>query len=258
MGAVIHTLNPRLHPDELGFIAGDAEDRAIVVDESLLPAFDGFRAAHEFEHVIVVSQSGAVAGRRARLRVADRGGGADGVAGAARAPGRRDLLHVGDDRPAQRRPLFTPRARPALDGRGAAGRDEHVDSRHGIAGRADVPRQRLGHPLHRQHGRGGARAARAAARRGERARPARGRARDDDRRRADRVDGDAERDRGRARAMGSELAEAPAGGRRGRPQEHDRRLPAPRPVHRPGLGHDRDLPAREHRDRAARDGRRHR
>src|SRR5271154_5250560 len=56
MGAVIHTLNPRLHPDELGFIAGDAEDRAIVVDESLLPAFEAFRSAHEFEHVIVVSQ----------------------------------------------------------------------------------------------------------------------------------------------------------------------------------------------------------
>ena len=60
MGAVIHTLNPRLHPDELGFIAGDAEDRAIVVDESLLPAFDAFRSAHEFEHVIVVSQGGDV------------------------------------------------------------------------------------------------------------------------------------------------------------------------------------------------------
>src|SRR5690349_17945432 len=29
MGAVLHTLNPRLHRDELGFITGDAEDRAI-------------------------------------------------------------------------------------------------------------------------------------------------------------------------------------------------------------------------------------
>jgi acyl-CoA synthetase (AMP-forming)/AMP-acid ligase II len=60
MGAVIHTLNPRLHPDELGFIAGDAGDRAIVVDESLLPAFEAFSSAHEFEHVIVVSQGGEV------------------------------------------------------------------------------------------------------------------------------------------------------------------------------------------------------
>ena len=60
MGAVIHTLNPRLHPDELGFIASDAEDRAIVVDESLLDVLDSFRSTHEFERVIVVSRSGAV------------------------------------------------------------------------------------------------------------------------------------------------------------------------------------------------------
>jgi fatty-acyl-CoA synthase len=58
MGAVVHTLNPRLHPDELAFIAGDAEDRAIVVDESLLPVLDSFRSAHDFEDVIVVSDSG--------------------------------------------------------------------------------------------------------------------------------------------------------------------------------------------------------
>jgi fatty-acyl-CoA synthase len=57
MGAVIHTLNPRLHPDELGFIVNDAEDRAIVVDESLLAVFESLRSAREFEHVIVVSQS---------------------------------------------------------------------------------------------------------------------------------------------------------------------------------------------------------
>jgi fatty-acyl-CoA synthase len=60
MGAVIHTLNPRLHPDELSFIASDAGDRAIVVDETLLEAFEAFRASHHFDHVIVVSRSGSV------------------------------------------------------------------------------------------------------------------------------------------------------------------------------------------------------
>jgi fatty-acyl-CoA synthase len=60
MGSVIHTLNPRLHPDELGFIVGDAGDRAIVVDESLFPVFESFRSAHEFAQVIVVSHSGSV------------------------------------------------------------------------------------------------------------------------------------------------------------------------------------------------------
>jgi fatty-acyl-CoA synthase len=58
MGAVVHTLNPRLHPDELGFIAADAEDRALIVDESLLPVSDSFSDAHGFDHVIVVSHSG--------------------------------------------------------------------------------------------------------------------------------------------------------------------------------------------------------
>jgi fatty-acyl-CoA synthase len=60
MGAVIHTLNPRLHPDELSFIAADAEDSAIIVDESLLDAFERFSSAWDFQHVIVVSHSGAV------------------------------------------------------------------------------------------------------------------------------------------------------------------------------------------------------
>ena len=58
MGAVVHTLNPRLHPDELAFIAADAEDRAIIVDESLLNVLDSFKDRHDFEHVIVVSHSG--------------------------------------------------------------------------------------------------------------------------------------------------------------------------------------------------------
>src|SRR5262249_36077093 len=57
MGAVLHTLNPRLSADELGFIVNDAEDRAIVVDESLFGVFESFRPARTFEHVIVVSHS---------------------------------------------------------------------------------------------------------------------------------------------------------------------------------------------------------
>jgi fatty-acyl-CoA synthase len=60
MGAVIHTLNPRLHRDELSFIVNDAEDRAIIVDESLLEVFESFHDARDFQHVIVVSRSGEV------------------------------------------------------------------------------------------------------------------------------------------------------------------------------------------------------
>ena len=57
MGAVLHTLNPRLHPDELSFIVGDAEDRALILDESLLDVYRSFADAGAFETVIVVRRS---------------------------------------------------------------------------------------------------------------------------------------------------------------------------------------------------------
>jgi fatty-acyl-CoA synthase len=53
-GAVIHTLNLRLHPDEIAFIAQDAQDRFLIVDEVLLPLFHAFRSKYPFEKVIVV------------------------------------------------------------------------------------------------------------------------------------------------------------------------------------------------------------
>jgi fatty-acyl-CoA synthase len=59
MGAVIHTLNPRLSSEELSYIAEDAEDRVIVVDESLLHVLEG--VGWNFEHVIVVGDSPAAA-----------------------------------------------------------------------------------------------------------------------------------------------------------------------------------------------------
>jgi fatty-acyl-CoA synthase len=58
MGAVLHTLNPRLHRDELAFIVDDAEDRAIILDESLLDVYRSFADAREFAHVIVVRRGG--------------------------------------------------------------------------------------------------------------------------------------------------------------------------------------------------------
>jgi fatty-acyl-CoA synthase len=53
-GAVVHTLNPRLHPDELAYIASHAGDRFVVVDEVLLPVLERFRERAPFEHVIAV------------------------------------------------------------------------------------------------------------------------------------------------------------------------------------------------------------
>ena len=53
-GFVLHTLNLRLHPSDLTYIVNHAADRAVVVDRSLLPLLDQFRAETKIEHVFVV------------------------------------------------------------------------------------------------------------------------------------------------------------------------------------------------------------
>src|SRR3989337_1178171 len=37
MGAVMHTLNLRLFPDQIAYIANHAEDRVVIVDSTLIP-----------------------------------------------------------------------------------------------------------------------------------------------------------------------------------------------------------------------------
>src|SRR5215470_10963666 len=49
MGAVLHTLNLRLFPDQLSYIINHADDRVIIVDDSLVPLLA--RIAPELKHV---------------------------------------------------------------------------------------------------------------------------------------------------------------------------------------------------------------
>ena len=58
-GGVMHTLNLRLSPEEIGWIAGDAEDRFLIIDDVLLPLYQQFAHLHQFEKVIVLPFSGA-------------------------------------------------------------------------------------------------------------------------------------------------------------------------------------------------------
>ena len=58
-GGVMHTLNLRLSASDLGWIAGDAADRFLIVDDVLLPLYRQFADAHRFEKVIVFPFSGA-------------------------------------------------------------------------------------------------------------------------------------------------------------------------------------------------------
>ncbi|MGH3254121.1 MAG: long-chain fatty acid--CoA ligase [Streptosporangiaceae bacterium] len=54
MGAVLHTLNIRLAPAEVGYVATHAEDHAVIVDASLVPRFaEILPQAPSIRHVIV-------------------------------------------------------------------------------------------------------------------------------------------------------------------------------------------------------------
>jgi fatty-acyl-CoA synthase len=56
-GSVTHTLNLRLHPGDLAYIANHAGDRALVVDDSLMPLCRAFMDQAPFEHVIVIGDA---------------------------------------------------------------------------------------------------------------------------------------------------------------------------------------------------------
>ena len=54
VGAVLHTLNLRLHPEEIAYIVNHAEDRFLIVDATLLDIFEQFRPGVQLERVFVV------------------------------------------------------------------------------------------------------------------------------------------------------------------------------------------------------------
>jgi fatty-acyl-CoA synthase len=60
-GGVLHTLNLRLHPDEIAAIVRHAGDRFLLVDDVLLPLYEQFRSRVKFERVIVVPFGGGSA-----------------------------------------------------------------------------------------------------------------------------------------------------------------------------------------------------
>ncbi len=144
-GFVLHTLNLRLHPNDLAYIAthagrpgGDRRPRARCRCSS------SSTAETPIEHVFVVEDSLRGAAR-------DRRSGRVGGSAARRERGGGDVLHERHDRPPARRRLLAPLLRPPR-----ARRRREQPARHGLrrrrrgaAGRADVPRERLGLPVPR-------------------------------------------------------------------------------------------------------------
>ncbi len=57
-GCVLHTLNLRLHPDELAYIINHAGDRVLLVDDVLLPVYEKLRGKVTVERVIVTPTLG--------------------------------------------------------------------------------------------------------------------------------------------------------------------------------------------------------
>jgi fatty-acyl-CoA synthase len=53
-GGILHTLNLRLHPQEIAAIARHAGDRFLLIDDVLLPVYEKFREEVPFEQIIVL------------------------------------------------------------------------------------------------------------------------------------------------------------------------------------------------------------
>jgi fatty-acyl-CoA synthase len=72
MGAVLHTLNIRLFPDQLVYIANHAEDRVVIVDDSLVPLFAQQLPKLETVTHVLVSGPDAAAADLDSLRAAGK------------------------------------------------------------------------------------------------------------------------------------------------------------------------------------------
>ena len=55
IGAVLHTLNPRLHADQLAWIINHAEDRVVIFDTSFLPLVEAVADKVKVEHWVVIA-----------------------------------------------------------------------------------------------------------------------------------------------------------------------------------------------------------
>ncbi len=73
MGAVLHTLNLRLEPEVIGYIATHASDEVVIVDQSLVPLLAlVLPHAATIRHVVVTGAGGVTEETRAALGAADR------------------------------------------------------------------------------------------------------------------------------------------------------------------------------------------
>ena len=153
MGAVLHTLNLRLFSDQLAWIINHAEDRVILVDGSLTPLLA--RSAAELdkvEHVVVIGEPAAsLDGLRATVHDYETLLAAAAERFAWPALEERQaaaLCYTSGTTGDPKGVLYSHRSTyPALPRRAHRGRARRRRPRPRAPRGADVPRQRVGHPL---------------------------------------------------------------------------------------------------------------
>ncbi len=147
-GDVLHTLNLRLHPNDLAYIATHAGDQALIVDRSLLPLWEQFADRTPIEHVFVVEDS-----YEELLAGADPDDFEDPQLDENAAAA---MCYTSGTTGKPKGVLYSPpidRAPHARAGARGAARPPRDESGDAPAGRADVPRERVGLPYACRRGR---------------------------------------------------------------------------------------------------------
>ena len=157
-GAVLHTLNPRLHPDQVVWIADHAEDQVLFFDLTFLPLVEAIAARVKTIKAFVAMTDRAHMPAPSKmpnlLCYEDLLDGARRPTSTGRASTRTPPARCATPRapPATRRARCTATARRVLHTYAAALPDcaELLGARRHPAGGADVPRQRLGPAVRRR------------------------------------------------------------------------------------------------------------
>ncbi len=155
-GRVLHTINPRLHPDQIAWIANHAEDQVLCFDLTFLPLVAGRarRSCTTVRHWIALCDADKLPGRQRHPQPGE-------LRGLDRAARRH--LRLAQLRREHRRRACATRRGTTGNPKGALYShrstvlhayaaalpdvDVPVGARLGAAGGADVPRQRLGHSV---------------------------------------------------------------------------------------------------------------
>ena len=158
-GAVLHTINPRLHPEQIAWIVNHAEDRALFFDLTFLPIIEAI-APHcpTVKHWVAMTDRAHMPARQASNLLCYEdllGSHSDRLrlAGVRRERRLVAVLHVRHHRQSEGRAVLAPLDGAACVRGGAARCDERVGTRRDPAGGADVPRQCLGPAVRGVHGR---------------------------------------------------------------------------------------------------------